>query len=120
MIKRGVVRIRNLEFQGKHGASAAERKSARRFQVDVDLEFDVARAVASDRLADTLDYDHACRMLVEIGTAHPHHLLESVAGEMLDALKARWPSSRVELEVRKLHPPCPGNPSYTAVRLTSE
>ena len=43
----GTVQIRNVEFQGKHGASADERRSSRRFQVDVDLTFPMARSMES-------------------------------------------------------------------------
>jgi dihydroneopterin aldolase len=113
----GVVKIRNLEFQANHGATAGERRSARRFQVDVDLTFDMGRALESDRLADTINYKDVCELVVEIGTSRPYKLLERVAGAMLAAIAARWPNSGIELELRKLHPPCPGNPDYTAVRV---
>src|SRR5438046_590337 len=116
----GTVRIRDLEFQSNHGASAAERRSMRRFQVDVDLSFDVSRAVESDRLADTLNYHDVCTLILETGTAKPHRLLESLAADMVSTLRTRWPNTRVEIELRKLHPPCPGNPTFTAVRLCSD
>ena len=113
----GVVKIRNVEFQANHGATAGERRSARRFQVDVDMTFDMGRALESDRLADTVNYKDVCELVVEIGTSRPYKLLERVAGAMLAAIAARWPTASVELELRKLHPPCPGNPDYTAVRV---
>ncbi len=113
----GVVKIRNIEFQANHGATAGERRSARRFQVDVDLTFDMGRALESDRLSDTINYKDVCEMVVEIGSSRPYKLLERVAGAMLTAITARWPQAVVELELRKLHPPCPGNPDFTAVRV---
>ena len=115
----GQIHIRNIEFQGNHGASAAERRSTRRFQVDVDLELPIGRAMETDRLSDTVDYYEVCDLIVEIGTKDPHRLLESLSGAMLQAIKRRWPSARVQIELRKLHPPCPGNPSFTAVRVAS-
>ena len=114
---RGTISVRDLEFQGRHGASADERKSTRRFQVDVDLSGDLARAVASDRLPDTVDYHAVCAMVDEIGTTRTFHLLEGLAGAMVEAIGARWPAFDVALEVRKLNPPCPGNPAHTSVRL---
>ena len=114
---RGTVSIRNLEFQAKHGATAAERKSARRFQVDVDISVDLSRAVETDRLADTVDYHEVCTMLVALGESGPNRLLESIAGKMIDSVRARFPTAKVQLELRKLHPPCPGNPTHTSVRL---
>jgi dihydroneopterin aldolase len=115
-----VIRIRKVEFQGRHGASADERRSARRFQVDVDLTVDTQRAQESDRLADTVNYYDVCALVVELGSSQPYRLLEKLAGEMVRAIRERWPQVRgVELELRKLHPACPGNPDYTAVRVSA-
>ena len=116
----GTVQIRNVEFQGKHGASADERRSSRRFQVDVDLVVPMARAIESDRLADTVNYRDVCELIVQIGEARPYRLLEALAAEMLREMKKRWPAAEIEIELRKLHPPCPGNPDFTSVRLRSE
>lgn len=113
----GTVLIRNLEFQGNHGASADERRSSRRFQVDVDLTLDVKRAAESDRLSDTINYADVCAIVVEIGESKPYRLLEKLAGSMAAAIRQRWPHTTVEIELRKLHPPCAGNPAYTAIRL---
>ncbi len=115
----GTVKIRNVEFQGKHGASADERRSSRRFQVDVDLDFPMARAIESDRLADTVNYRDVCEVVVAIGEARPYRLLEALAAEMLRELCKRWPQAQITIELRKLHPPCPGNPDFTAVRLST-
>jgi dihydroneopterin aldolase len=109
--------IRALEFQGRHGATAAERKTHRRFQVDVDLHVDVTRALATDRLADTVDYHAVCALIDEIGTGRTYHLIEALAGALLEAITDKWPVQSIEIEVRKLNPPCPGNPAYTAVRV---
>ncbi len=114
---RGTVSVRNLEFQANHGASAAERKSARRFQVDVDPSIPIARSLESDRLTDTVNYHEVCHMLVEIGQSGPYRLLEALAGKMLSSLRTRFPEAKVTLELRKLHPPCPGNPTYTSIRI---
>jgi dihydroneopterin aldolase len=115
----GSVHIRNVEFQGKHGASADERRSSRRFQVDVDLQFPIERAAESDRLTDTINYRDVCEVVVQIGEARPYRLLEALAAEMLRELQKRWPQAQIVIELRKLHPPCPGNPHFTAVRLQS-
>jgi dihydroneopterin aldolase len=115
----GTVHIRNVEFQGKHGASADERRSSRRFQVDVELTFEMQRAMESDRLSDTVNYRDVCEIVVTIGEARPYRLLEALAAEMLREMKQRWPDAGIVIELRKLHPPCPGNPDFTSVRLHS-
>ena len=114
----GLISIRNLEFQGRHGATAAERRSPRRFQVDLDLRADLSRALATDRLSDTVDYHAVCTLVDEIGRSRTFRLLETLAGAIADAVAERWPGVAIEVEVRKLNPPCPGNPAFTAVRLS--
>ncbi len=112
------IQIRNLEFQGRHGASADERKTARRFQVDVDMTARENRATVTDRLSDTVNYHEVCGLIHEIGAGKPYRLLEALAATMIEQIGKRWPDIGVTLELRKLHPACPGNPAYTAVRLS--
>ena len=113
-----LITIKNLELQARHGATADERKSTRRFQIDIEVRGDFARAVGSDRLNDTVDYHALCELAHSIGTSRTFHLLEALAGAVAAAILARHPLVAVEVEVRKLNPPCPGNPSYTAARIS--
>jgi dihydroneopterin aldolase len=110
--------LHQIAFEGRHGASAAERRTSRRFEVDVEIEASVA-GETSDRLADTIDFRFVAETIVGIGTGEPHRLLESVARRMVTALAAKAPGARIRLELRKLSPPyCAGNPAYSAVRVT--
>jgi dihydroneopterin aldolase len=112
------IRARGIEFEGRHGATRAERRSSRRFRVDLDIEVADGRAAETDRLEDTIDYHELCHLVVEIGTSGTCRLLETLASRMAAAIGERHPSAAVTLEVRKLHPPCPGHPRYTAVRVS--
>ena len=114
-----VISVRSLEFQGRHGATAAERRTQRRFQVDITIHVDNCRAAVSDRLGDTVDYHAVCALVYEIGTGRTYHLLEALAFALLGAIEAGWSGAAVEVEVRKLNPPCPGNPAFTAARVRS-
>jgi dihydroneopterin aldolase len=111
--------LKRVEFEGRHGATAVERRATRKFVVDVELDVEVRAAEESDRLADTVDYSRVAEVIVGIGTSEPHHLLESLARRMIDTVRARFPAvQRVRLELRKLNPPsCPGHPAYAAVRV---
>jgi dihydroneopterin aldolase len=113
------IALRRIEFDGRHGATAVERRSTRKFEVDVELDVDAGVAEQSDLLADTVDYSRVADAIVAIGTGEPHHLLESLARRMLDAVRERFPRvRRVQIELRKLNPPtCPGHPAYAAVRM---
>ncbi|HEY8927133.1 MAG TPA: dihydroneopterin aldolase [Polyangia bacterium] len=112
--------LRELGFEGRHGATAIERRGLRKFEVDLEVELDGDSGQRTDRLADTVDYSALAEIIVSIGTGEPHRLLESLARRMLDSLQARVPKARIRLELRKLNPPsCAGHPRYSAVRVAS-
>ena len=119
MTERGVIVVRGIQFEAHHGASAAERERTRRFEVDVEVVAPqtIGPAARSDRLADTIDYREICGLAIHAGTEATCHLIETVAARILDALGARHPDCDIEVEVRKLDPPCPGSPRSAAVRL---
>jgi len=110
--------LSKIGFEGRHGASAAERRTSRRFEVDVELELPLEVAQSSDRLADTVDFRSIAETVVSLGVGEPHHLLESLADAMAAALRKLAPSATIRIELRKLSPPyCAGNPAFSAVRL---
>jgi dihydroneopterin aldolase len=114
------IALSRLEFDGRHGATAIERRTLRKFEVDVELEVESRMAEQTDRLADAVDYSKVAELIVGLGTGEPHHLLESLARRMVDGVRAKFPAVRhVRLELRKLNPPtCPGHPAYSAVRIS--
>jgi dihydroneopterin aldolase len=116
------IALQRIEFDGRHGATAVERRTSRKFEVDIELDVDAAVAEQSDLLADTVDYSRVAEVIVAVGIGEPHHLLESLARRMMDGVRERFPRvRRMRIELRKLNPPtCPGHPAYAAVRLTRD
>jgi dihydroneopterin aldolase len=113
--------LRDIGFEGRHGATAIERKSLRKFEADLEVDVDGDSGQRTDRLADTVDYSALAETIVTIGSGEPHRLLESLARRMLDALAVRVPGGRLRLELRKLNPPsCAGHPAFAAVRVQSD
>jgi dihydroneopterin aldolase len=111
--------LSRIGFEGRHGATAAERRGLRRFEVDIEIDAPLEAAQVSDRLSDTIDYSMVSDVIVGIGTGEPRRLLEFLARQMLDALAERIPGATFRIELRKLNPPsCAGHPAYSAVRLT--
>ena len=110
--------VSGIGFEGRHGATAPERQTTRRFEVDVEIETSFEAAELSDRLTDTIDFRDISEVVVSLGTGEPHHLLESLARRMVAGLAARAPKARIRLELRKISPPyCAGNPAFAAVRI---
>ena len=113
--------LRDIGFEGRHGATAIERKSLRKFEADMEVDIDGDSGQRTDRLADTVDYSALAETIVGIGAGEPHRLLESLARRMLDALEARVPGAHFRLELRKLNPPsCAGHPAFSAVRVQTD
>jgi 7,8-dihydroneopterin aldolase/epimerase/oxygenase len=110
--------LSRISFEARHGATPVERRSLRRFEVNVEIDAPLETAQSTDRLTDTIDYRQVADIVVGIGTGKPHHLLEALARHMIDALAAHLPKVTLRLELRKLNPPdCPGQPAWAAVRM---
>jgi dihydroneopterin aldolase len=111
--------LSNIRFRARHGATAAERRSYRAFEVDVEVDAPLQTAQSTDRLADTIDYRDVAQVILDVGTGKVHHLLEALARHMMDELATRFSQATIRLELRKLSPPgCPGRPNFAAVRMS--
>ena len=113
-----LIRLNRMQFYGYHGVSAAERETGRRFEVDCELEVDLAEAGHTDQLADTIDYARIYEIIRRITQDKAFSLLEGLARELADALLTEFPVYRVTLRVRKLHPPINGPIGSIEVELT--
>jgi dihydroneopterin aldolase len=109
--------VRGIEFEGNHGYTAAERRSTRRFRVDVTLELSLAAAAQSDRIGDTVDYFKVSEVVVAVGTRSTFRLLEALAGAIGAQIQELYPHVAVTIALEKLSPPCPGVPDASGVRI---
>jgi hypothetical protein len=69
-----IISLREIGFDGRHGNTAIERKSLRKFEVDLELEVDGDSGQRTDRLHDTVDYSALAELIVSLGAGEPHHL----------------------------------------------
>ena len=113
-----VIRLIGLAFYGYHGVSASEKETGRAFEVDCELEADLAEAGRSDRLRDTVDYSQVYAAIRDVVEGKAYALLESLACDLAALLLDRFPIYRVTLKVRKLHPPIAGQVKYIEVEVT--
>ena len=113
-----MIRLNQMQFYGYHGVSAAERETGRRFEVDCELEVDLADAGHTDQLADTVDYGRVYDVIRAITEGRAFSLLEGLAHELVTAILAEFPVYRVTLRVRKLHPPISGTIGSIEVELS--
>jgi dihydroneopterin aldolase len=107
----------NMVFRGRHGVHPAERELGQRFEIDVELGLDLSRAMASDALADTVDYSRLHAIVREEVEEHHYQLIEALAGAMVQRLLAELPVTSVLVRVRKPQVPLNGILGFAGVEI---
>jgi len=113
-----IIRLGGMSFYGYHGVSAAEKETGRLFEVDCEIEIDLAQAGHSDMLVDTVDYSHVYEIIRETVEGKAFSLIEKLAEHLADILLEKFPVYRVTLKVRKMNPPIPGQIKFIEVEIT--
>jgi 7,8-dihydroneopterin aldolase/epimerase/oxygenase len=96
-----------IEAFGHHGVLAHERALGQAFVVDAVLELDLARAGASDDLADTVDYGALAGDLAAIVAGPACDLIETLAERLAARCLADPRVDAAEVTVHKPHAPLP-------------
>ena len=103
----GVIEIEGMEFYAYHGHFAEEQVVGNRFIVDLTLFTDCAEASKNDDLMDALDYQ-IVYLIVKEEMQIKSHLLEHVAGRILDRFIGFESIEKVKVKISKLNPPMGG------------
>ena len=109
------IRLSNMTFYGYHGIAAAERETGRRFEVDCEIRTDISKAATGDHLEDTINYLNIYHIIEEFLEEHRYNLLETLAERLKAEIKKQTGVQNVNLRVRKVHPPVPGNIDYVEI-----
>lgn len=113
-----LIYIDRLSFDGRHGALPFERDTGVRFQVDLEMQADLAPSCRTDSLGDTVDYGHVAALVTEIGAQRSFHLVERLADEIATSILERFVRvEAVTVIVRKLVPVVSGHPESVGVRI---
>ena len=114
----GKILIEALELHAYHGWHRHEGEFGQPFLLDLELETDIARAAATDELADALDYALIVATMRRLFVDTRYKLVEAAAASLAQGLLAQFPSvTLVDLRVRKLKPPIPERLSAVGVDL---
>lgn len=112
--------LSGAQFSGRHGVSEEERRVAGRYVVDVEILHDLARAAASDNLADTISYSDVYRAVREIVEGRSFRLVEALAETIAQSLLAQFPADTVVVRVIKQPPPMAGIVDSAGVEIRRE
>lgn len=97
--------LENIRFFAYHGVAPQETTVGNEFVVSLRLKTDIARAMESDNVADTVNYaeiNQAVKEEMDI----PSKLLEHVAGRIIRRLFNDFTTiERIDLKLSKRNPP---------------
>jgi 7,8-dihydroneopterin aldolase/epimerase/oxygenase len=114
----GLIQIEGMEFYAFHGHYKEEQIVGNRFLVDLTLETDMDKAVESDNLKDAVNYQIAYE-IVKLQMEKNSHLLENIAGRILDAIYAEMEGiKKATVKVSKMNPPIGGKINSVSVLLS--
>jgi dihydroneopterin aldolase len=113
------IELRGLRVHGVHGVLPEERVKAQPFELDLDLELDLAIAGRSDALADTVDYAGVVdRAEAVIAGPAGYRLLEALAEAIAAIALEDDRVVSVTVGLRKLEPPLAADIATVGVRIT--
>jgi dihydroneopterin aldolase len=111
------IELRRMEFFARHGHLPEERLVGNYFYVDVMAGADLSKAIVSDCLSDTVNYQQIYDV-VKREMAIPSRLLEHVTGRIVKALYAEVPGiKQLSVKVTKQNPFLSGNTESSSVQI---
>jgi len=112
------IELEGMEFFSYHGCYKEEQTVGNQFIVNLKLETSSINAVATDSLKDALNYQQAYE-IVKKEMSRPSHLLEHLAGRILDELfKELELLEHATVKVSKKNPPMGGKMDCVSVTLS--
>jgi dihydroneopterin aldolase len=113
----GIIKLKNIRTFSYHGCLVEESKIGSDYTVDLEIKTDLRKSMLTDELADTVDYVHLNRIVME-EMAIRSKLLEHVAHRIVKRTFDELPQvSRVLLSVSKVNPPIGGDVEAVTIQI---
>ncbi len=113
----GEICLEGMEFFAYHGLFDEEQKVGNRFTVDLKIETNFSKAGQTDLLKDTINYAEVYQ-IVKLCMEEKHRLLEHLAYQIVNKIKANFPQAKgIEVKIDKHNPPIGGVCKNAAVIL---
>lgn len=95
------IAIHDLELKGRIGVRDSERENPQRLLVCLRFQIERSFAALNDQLERTIDYAGVAAEVEKVVETSGAHLIEKLVSEIGDALMARFPMCRLEIELKK-------------------
>jgi len=116
----GLIQIEGMEFYAFHGHYREEQIVGNKFLVDLTIEADMEVPKSTDNLKDAVNYQKAYQ-IVKHQMEQKSHLLEHIAGRILDAIYSEMDGIRkVTVKVTKMNPPMGGKIGSVSVVMSKQ
>ncbi|MGH6726646.1 MAG: dihydroneopterin aldolase [Pseudolabrys sp.] len=110
--------IHGLSLHAYHGVMPYEGKVGQTFILDLELQIDLADAVRSDKVVDTVSYDKVVVCASKAFCAQRCKLIEAAGGRVADAVLGAFSRVRkVKVTIHKPHAPIAATFSDVGVTL---
>lgn len=113
------ISVTNAEFYGYHGVREEERNLGGRYQVDIDVWCDTVKAVVSDDIGDSVNYEELVFIANEVMTGEPSELIETLAYDIASGIIDKFAQvHQTIVRVRKLSVPIQAVFDYVETEIT--
>jgi dihydroneopterin aldolase len=99
-----VILLEGSQVPAALGVTAAERRTRRPVLLDLEVEVDLRAAGASDRIGQTLHYQHIFEVVEDVAANQQHKLVEALGERIARAVLDRFEADAVVVTVRKPTP----------------
>ena len=96
--------LEGIQIPAALGVTAAERRARRPVILDLEVEYDLRLAGASDRIGQTLHYKRIFEVVEDVAANQQHKLVEALGDRIARAVLGRFPAEAVTVTVRKPTP----------------
>ncbi len=114
------IRLTNMTFYAHHGYYEAERELGQKFEVDIEISFDLQQAAAEDDLSQTMDYTAVYQIAKDTFENYKFKLIETLAERIAEKILLIPDIPNVLIRVRKPHVPLNGLLDHVEVEIYRE
>lgn len=97
-----LIRIKNLKLKTIIGVYDWEKKIDREIIINAEIETDHIDSLNSDKLSDTIDYDHIINSIKDLIEKNRFKLIEKMSGEIIKKIMQDQRVKRCKLEIDKV------------------
>lgn len=116
-MKNDIIRLKNMIFYAHHGFYEAERELGQKFEIDIEVEGDLAPGSQEDELRKTIDYQKIYKIAKETFENYKFKLIETLAERIARKVLDLDGIVNVLIRVRKPHVPMNGLLDYVEVEI---